>query len=401
MSMNSFCNFTQIFTVLVMVIFCSSCSSNEPTCKDWDRDWDENYERYEYTFPQPFDDIQPDDVIWHGEYLRFKSVIDMLKNEASKKSKQSKTIKTSAPGMIKDALGSKALEIDKLVVVGPIDEYDITYIKRCIAAGNLRSLDLSKAILPDNKLPDEAFVLHEYPYMNVHYPAYLPLFNIVLPDGIEIGDYAFLNSLITEIDLSNVVSIGCGSFQRTVFLSKTINLTPVTKNLGVCAFEESGDGNLVVNFNQKVIPLSCFFRSAIKEINLADGLELIDMSALSGIHTENLILPNTLKTIDQDALCSCRVRYLSLPASIQRIGMSALEGLKYLETLDVYFTNPDVADGPKIGEDYKFYESVFGSGRESDSYDTPHNVNVIVPEMALEAFKSSPTWSWFDNITAR
>lgn len=399
--MKYFCTRTLIFVSMVIAVFCSSCDSDEPTSNDWNRDWDEEYERYEYTLPQPFDDIIPGYVIWHGEDLDFKSVKDMLHEEASKGSKKSKIIKTSSPGMLKDALGSKALEIDKLTIIGPVDEYDITYIKRCIAAGNLRRLDLSAAVLPDNKLPDNAFVLYEYPYMGVLCPAYLPLFNIILPEGIEIGDCALLNSLITEIDLSKVKSIGNCSFQRTVFLSKTIELTPATRNIGTSAFEEAGDGSLVVNFNQKIMPKRCFYLAKIKEINIAEGLESIEYCALFAVPTESLELPGTIKKIGDRGLFNCEVRQLSLPASIEELGECSLRWLTNLETLDVYFTNPDIAYGPKVGEVYNGHASTAFTKGSIEREDTPHDVKVTVPAVAIDAFKASPTWAWFNNITAR
>lgn len=409
-----------LYSVLLSFFFAScSDSDNEPS-PGWDSEWDSELNESSISDIMKFCDITPTAVMWYGERIPLNEANRaMLLEEAAKTPQNILNVKTKAYGSLKETIGSKALEIDKIIINGPVNRADLTYLKHCVANGNLRNIDLSNAILPYNKLHSAIFVTHEYPespnytYMS---PVFLPLFHISLPKGVTIGDYALCNTLITEIDLTNVDVLMKHAMRRTVFLDNILEI-PASITMADQVFIECGNGNLVVNFNTTgVLPCNTFSMANIKEINLAEGLTVVNSYAfcnIKGLKTINL--PSTLKRLEYMAIFrNTDLEYLVLPASLEKIEPMALGDLKNLKTLKVLFTDPTVAAGPTSDEDLDTWTTVrdgteywaFGIAdlvyHPSSSFtwelETAHDVDVYVPAVAYNDFVNTKVWSWFDRI---
>lgn len=408
--------YIKLFAVIILT-FCYSCDSSEPECSQWDPDWDEKYERHIVLATEDYRKTLPTDVIWHGKRLEVNNkrlefndeIVAMLKAEAAKPSVYPLRVTTDSYGQLKKKIGSKALDIDELIVTGPVNSDDLTYIKRCVAMGNLRSVDLSAAQIQDNTIPQEAFFLYEYPENSTLHGAYLPLFRIKLPKGMKIGAFAFANSLLTEIEMPEVAAIGQRCFCDAFMLGGEINITKNTKITDSESFMRAGNGDLVVNFDNKILPRETFHNARLKELNLAEGLEEIEANAINGVFKlDKLELPSTLKKLGESSLKSnYRIKTLTLPASLESIEKYALANLSGLETLHVKFTDPYIAEGARnldeAGEYYRpYYDewfTPFGNFLTPSSeipYITPPSVKVYVPQSALSEFKKSFVWGeWF------
>ncbi len=407
-------NIIVIVATFLMSLLYVSCDSSEPTYSQWDPDWDEHYERPTAIAARDYRFVFPTDVVWYGKRVELNDETKaMLKAESAEPFIHPLTVKTKDYGQLKTVIGSKALDIDELIVSGPINGDDLTYIKRCVAMGNLRSVDLSNAQILDNTIPEEAFLLYEYPKDDILCPAYLPLFRIKLPKGMEIGAFAFANSLLTVIEMPEVKHLGGRSFCDAFMLGGKINISS-DMQLGAQCFMRAGNGDLVVNFDNKVMPDAFFSLAGLKDLKLAEGLEEIGDNAIYGVSKiEKLDLPSTLKKLGESSLqCNPKIKTLTLPASLESIGKYALANLKGLETLYVKFTDPYIAEGPRYLDDApEYYDACYSDvwftpfgycqDRDTDNI-TPYSVKVYVPESALSEFKKSFVWGeWFwGNIIA-
>ena len=188
-----------------------------------------------------------------------------------------------------------------LTVVGPLSNNDIRYIRLCVCSGKLRKVNLAKATLENNTLPEGAFYGSEFR------AAQVPLLSLVLPESIErLGDCSLCQTLITEIDLPDGIVLEPGCLANTPMLGGEItigkNTVIETADLSCCsAFVSAGDGTLVINYQAKVIN-DDFASSYIKEFNADEGVEEIKAGALSNLPVETLTLSKSLKKIGEGAL---------------------------------------------------------------------------------------------------
>lgn len=404
-----------ILAALLFTLSFASCDSDEPNSNsDWDWDWDEKYERGEAMLVQSFESITPTYVVWHGERLDFNNETKaMLAQQAAMPCEYSLSVKTTAYGELKKAIGTKALDIDQLIVSGPIDETDLTYIKRCAAKGNLRSVDLTNAVLENNEIPNSAFLVYEYPQPGscpLYMHAYLPIFDLKLPDGIILGKAALCNVLLTHIDLSPVKRVESCALLRMPMLTGVLDVPPTIEYFGDDAFALSGDGNLVVNYNNTKMSLFEFSGANIKEINLAEGIT--EINGLCGLKLKEIKLPSTAKTIGYYGLGSnseleyitlpdglevieesglaynTSLKSITLPASLKKIEREGLAELTALQEMRVLFSDPAVAYGPATEEDFwdfKDFPWAFFFWGQTD-------LNVYVPAASYDAFCASPLW---------
>lgn len=346
---------------------------------EWDWDWDIKYDRFTYFSPIIWD-IKPKHFVWHDKLIPLdEEMLAFLRAEANKESTRPATIQTSDTGQVKRLLGIQALDIDKLTVVGPINKNDFLYIKRCIEVGNLRSLDFSNTILPDNQIPYRAFHAYEYPAPAIHYsdfelvPNHLPLFHISLPQGVTIKQCGLSGTLITEIDLSPVKSIEPNSFRWTIFLGGILDIPSTLESLSGSAFKDAGDGALVVNFHYNEVPGNIFYNANIKEINICDGVETLNSYALYKV---------------------LGLEKITLPATLKRMGNYSLGYNRSLKSIRVLFSDPDIALCDPTNP-YKIFQ--VGSLSDGDNH-TTHNAQLFVPADAYDAFSKSEIWNWFSEI---
>lgn len=416
-----------LIAAAIIVALCCGCESNNNEPDDWNWNWDEEYELPEMFAGDPY--LRPYyvlDVVMYGTRHKFDDATKtLLKEAAEKPGKYPLHIKTSTFGELKKVIGNKALEIDELYVNGPLNEDDLTYIKRCIAAGNLRKVDLSNAQLQNNTIHSDALCLYEYPLDGVLEYAYLPLLSLELPDGVILKSSALRNTMLTSIDLSGVKELGSTCFTNTPLLSGNLVIPATIEEIGYGAFAYAGDGELVVNYHNKIMPTGIFTGAFIKEINI--GGEVSEINGLNGVNgLKSLIVPSTVKTVgkygiaenpDLESLTlseglevideygmwkNPKLTSLTLPSTLKSIKKMALAENTALMSLTVKFTDPAVAAGPISIDELMAYqgsEIATAFGYIESPIHFADGINVYVPASSYDSFKNAVNWfMWFDNF---
>ena len=229
---------------------------------------------------------------------------------------------------------------------------------------------------------------------------------ITLPATKEIANNAFTNcSNLTKVDLPKVTTIDYSAFEGTGLKEITL---PATKEIGYSAFKNCS--NLAKGDLPKVTVIrgSAFEGTGLKEITLpateriedyafsnCSNLTKVDLpkvttigeSAFDGTGLEEIILPAT-KEIANNAFKNCsNLTKVDLP-KVTTIGSSAFEGTRLEEiTLPAMITS--------IGN-YAFngieYVTINTTKVPRLSGFFSENTIVLVPEEALNAYKTADVW---------
>lgn len=229
----------------------------------------------------------------------------------------------------------------------------------------------------------------------------------------EIPDYSFWGCIeLTNFDFSNITKIGESAFKETglkeLILPATIkqipksafencnNLTKVDLTnvitISESAFEGSGIKELILPETIKQIP-SCAFKNCINLTKLElTNVITINESAFEGTGLEELTLPAAkqiakyafkdcskltkvdlanVTTIGESAFEGTDLKELILPTTVTSIGRNAFSAPEYIT---INATNVPALDG------------TFGN-----------NTIVLVPENALNAYKTANVWKDFAN----
>lgn len=130
---------------------------------------------------------------------------------------------------------------------------------------------------------------------------------IELPDGlVEIGQTAFQNSKLTSVLLpDSVTTMGTGAFTG----SEDLASVKLSKNL--------------VDIPQSAFANGDKSTTAVKALEVPEGVKTVGRSAFAGRHIEKLSLPDTLTTIGRDAFSNHCLTKLVVPASVTKIDRSA------------------------------------------------------------------------------
>ncbi len=362
-----------IFKTLLLGAFfisiCTACSSDdEPSWKSWDEELDVNPGDESYVYPEL---RTVEGVVIGGEVKPWTPEIEAaLREEVKQPAKHPVEVRVSSAGTIKNAIGQDALEMDALTVYGPLDSSDLRYIKLCVCSGKLRSVDLSGATLKDNTLPEQAFFANEYGKL-----VYVPLLRLVLPDNIKKLDrYCLLNTLITEINLSDNVDFAGRSLANTPMLGGELTIGEALKPAGMIAdnlpFYNTGDGSLVINYKRKIADI------------LVDNLRFKELNLVEGVVEE----------LPPYAFIDLPIETLTLPKSLKKIDFGALQNLSNLKTLYINFTDASVL-GFTWDEFYeKDKDSDFNFELWCQSFPLlglPLEATIYVPKGSLEALYKS------------
>lgn len=167
---------------------------------------------------------------------------------------------------------------------------------------------------PVTKIGEDAFWLRE----NIK--------KVILPDSIvEIGDGAFSESNLTEIELSNNLKIiGSSAFSRTEL--KKISIPESVVEIGGGAFGLTNIERIVIPRNVKKIGGSAFFWcSNLTEVVLDCQLEVLSGGMFENCYNLNsVILPETLKVIGPQAFVES-VRAIRIPDGVIDISDNAFD----------------------------------------------------------------------------
>lgn len=165
-----------------------------------------------------------------------------------------------------------------------------------------------------------------------------------LPDTVtEIGDYAFYETGLEEIQLEKVESIGDGAFR---FCSKLeyISLPNTLESLGDYAF--NADNKLVqIDLSKTKVTEVGFatFKdcSSLKRFKLSSETVKVGESAFEGCSSlEEVVLPEDVEVLDVKTFKDCvAVNYVELNESLKTLGNSAFEGCLGVNDLIIKSTN--------------------------------------------------------------
>ncbi len=332
----------------------------------------------------PPERIEPTHVIIENEMVKLTpELLTELRNEADKTPSNAFHAEVTAGGQLERKVGSRPMYIDALSVTGPINAADFAFMKKCVAEGVLRSIDLSKAEIENNAIPDRAFFAKEY-YLRYDdgacflQPPYLPLYHLTLPEGLtSIGRMAFINLLLTELAIpSTVKTLAEDCMHRNIFLSGTLTIPAGVTTIPESCFEKTGDGNLevVLGDGVKTIKNAAFYTAGISSITLNEGLEVLERGALCGA--------SSLETI-------------TLPASLKRIEAYSMCHMKNLKSITTLSEDPQIA--LTVGDSFEnFVGTPFGHIYEQNEGDTPHDIPLYIPAGCFESYTSTLNgWLWF------
>jgi len=266
-------------------------------------------------------------------------------------------------GRLQTTIGDKSNEIESLSVTGPIDESDFKTIWNCAYYGKLSSVDLSKAAIKDNKIPDNALYNFDLQFDQQLY--YLPIKKIVLPEGItEFGEYAFCFMLLEDINIpSTLKKIGVSCFGYCFALKGDPLVLPEgLETIDGHAFRDCWRGlkGLVLPSTLRSIGEFAFYNTDIKHIQFSEGLESIGQFCFTSSSYEELILPNScqdigngacswnqlylteihipegLKTIPTEFANNCpNLEKVNIPSTIENIDFKAFKDCKSLKSIDL------------------------------------------------------------------
>ena len=278
-------------------------------------------------------------------------------------------------GTLNAALSDNGMQIDTLVVKGPIDSVDFHTMWYYSYHGKLEVLDLSHASVAGGKVPDSAFYrsgTRTDDHGITLVVTYIPKFKSVkLPDDItEIGVNAFCynNALVS------------------------INLPKKLRKLGISAFyscENLNFDKLVIPEGVNEVPDFCFYYclSLQCEVVLPSSIERIGHNAFNRASITKMNFPDGLKEIGDAAIFHTLIKEAILPDRCSVIGMGAFCDNKYITKLKLPATLKTIPVG-MARYDEALYEVTFPTALEEigqgafalcglQSLDLPEGLRVI------------------------
>lgn len=329
--------------------------------------------------------MYPTHVVIESESVKLTpELMTELRKEADMAPVNAVQVEVTAGGQLESKAGGRAMYIDALSVSGPVNAADFAFMKKCVAEGALRSIDLSKAEIENNAIPDDAFFADEY-YVKIgndyfYESQFLPLYHLTLPESVtSIGDYALTNLLLTEFTIpSSVRTLSKSCMSRNIFLSGKLTIPSGVTTIPENCFEKAGDGNLevVLGDGVRTIKGSAFWTAGISSITLNEGLEVLESEALSGASS---------------------IETLTMPASLKRIEIHSMSGLKNLKSITTLSRDPQIA--LTRGEGYDITDTPFGNlDKMTSEDDTPRDTPLYIPAGSYESYLLTPNgWWWFGN----
>lgn len=264
--------FTTVFALAILTV-----AANRP----------ENSEMVPRNIPQP------EIVMLHGVPVPMSdSVIKEIKTSREGPVTNPFVANTTEYGQLEALVGEeKKVWMDSLVVNGPIDEVDMTFIKDCCHMGCLRFVNLANAKIKNNIIPTRQFVMQS---------RYNWLTEIILPEGLtEIDTCAFLLAQeMKYIDIPTTVrKLGPSAFMSCLRLTDVSIPEGITDIPQEC-FSFTSLTNVKLPESVKTIGKMAFRASHLQSINIPDGLEFIGHRAFMQASLFDLYIPKSLNCFD-------------------------------------------------------------------------------------------------------
>lgn len=280
-------------------------------------------------------------------------------------------VTTTRAGELSSLLDGKIADIDSLVVSGPIDSLDFVTMWDASFNGRTSAINLKGAKIANNRIPDGAF-WHPLDQIGsdggweavIYVPA---LRSISLPEGVEkIGSSAFAYTFVEDVEFpASLKSLGANCFSNCNRLPASgLHFKEGLEEIGQFAFRECaglGEGTLMLPSSLKKIGQYAFYLSALKAVDLGEGLEEMEEGAFCASRLEEIAIPESCLTFtggEHFASCynlttaalpkelrqlpdkffyQCRkLENLTLPEALESVGK---ESLYYCESLKVLIFN--------------------------------------------------------------
>lgn len=237
---------------------------------------------------------------------------------------------------------------DKLVGTG-WTEGDFTYdestgtITGWSDSGAEKRKSLKTLVLPDKtpdgkdivaigdnafKIPDDEVVVTKF---GIESPNGMT--SVVLPENLEkIGDKAFAQNALTEVDFEGLTYIGESAFYGNQ-LTKA-ELPDTVTELGSGAFANNNITELKLSAGVTKIPQGAFSMNIrLEKVTIPDTVTEIGETAFAGARLTSLTIPKSVTKIGKKAFHLHHLTELTIPGNVKEIGESAFEGTYKATTL--------------------------------------------------------------------
>ncbi|MBN2161703.1 MAG: leucine-rich repeat domain-containing protein [Pontiellaceae bacterium] len=211
--------------------------------------------------------------------------------------------------------------------------------------------------------------------------------SVPLPSALQsIGEYAFRDcTRIGRVTIpDSVTSLGDEAFSACSSLTNLVIGSGVTV-LNRDVFARTGAMELTLPNNITEIGSSAFWQSAIRGIDIGDGVTIIRAGSFSGCsQLETLLLGDALETIEDYAFSNCtKLEEANLPLSVESISRNAFSGCSALATVTCHNGSPDFSCADGVLYDKEQSRIIICPEGRSGSYTTPATVH----DIAAETFK--------------
>lgn len=226
--------------------------------------------------------------------------------------------------------GPSTYKAQEINIPATVTYNDKTYTVTVIGAGAFANSDVKRMVMPSTitDIQDNAFNQSSIAIIT---------FSIGLK---HIGNYAFRCAPnLTQADLpEGVESIGDDAFSQTYSAGlKTVTLPSTLKSMGRDVFMNSALISVKWPASLPKIPNRTFAGCQhLSEVELPEGLEVIDDNAFDATAIENIIFPTTLKEIGRRAFWKTKFKEMAVPNHILKLGDGAFEDCERLEK--IYFS---------------------------------------------------------------
>ena len=199
------------------------------------------------------------------------------------------------------------------------------------------------------------------------------LTSVAIPSSVKrIGDKAFRQNALSEIDLKSVETIGAGAFYGNSI--KTLSIPDTVTSMGDGCFATNSIDELTLSKSLKVIPMGCFSMNIrLENVVIPEGVTEIQQTAFAGARLTKLTIPSTVIRIGRKAFHLHHLTELTVPGNVKVVEESAFEGTYKETTLKTLVLEDGVEE---IGK-YAFKEGLL------EQIDLPESLKALGDEPFL------------------
>lgn len=157
--------------------------------------------------------------------------------------------------------------------------------------------------------------------------------SVEIPASLKtIGDKAFRQNALTNIDLKSITTIGVSAFHGNDL--KAVELPDTVTSVGNGCFAANNIQKIKLSKNLTVIPQGCFSMNIrLSHVDIPEGVTEIQQTAFAGARLTELKIPSTVTKIGRKAFHLHHLTELVIPGNVKIIEESAFEGTYKATTL--------------------------------------------------------------------